>query len=355
MAANMADSYNTHAQCQHALIQTVKPLLEEAMTELFSEENFKAKPLRVGEFGCAMGGNSILPLQVIADQAFSAGCSSMSVLLGDLPSSEWRTTASTVTPEALGAHLPVYVHMCGRSHFEQITPDASLDVSYSFTSVNWLSENLTARLGAMPHCFHPTSARDNPEQRAIWLKLAAKDWATFVENRGKEMGIGGKMIISVCARVRGECSWYQANRALYDSVRELVPEYLSDRELADFVLPEHCRDKSEVEDPFLSDSCPFRLDKLAFSSTPCVHRELLRQGAITLEEFGAGVMDTILAYMTPMFVSCLHHGGASRGEAILSKARENAEALVRSDPDFYQLDQEQWTVVATRVAGSCMN
>mmetsp|Transcript_61083 Transcript_61083/g.145524 ORF Transcript_61083/g.145524 Transcript_61083/m.145524 type:complete len:407 (-) Transcript_61083:84-1304(-) len=399
---HMQDKYNEHSSSQRAVFEQAEPLFQQALHELSSRSaQNSGSVLRVADLGCSTGRNSIAPLQTVACHATASGYASMSVLLSDLPTTDWRTTALTVTPELLlsdcseqaggagvsasgspskkrrlpaaperqsasGMCMGVFVHLCGRSFYEQVAPDGSLDLSYSLVATHWMSKNLGPVLSGC-YATDPLHVPD-AEVRGRWKALGAADWGTFVACRAKELAEGGKLIASVSApHLNGDFPWSRAVHAFYMALQHELTRApaeeqgqeeedgrLTEAELADFIVPSCIRDRAEVEAPFLLPSAPFRVDALEFAVTKCVHREALRAGAITLQQYGSRIMDSVLAVIGPVFLSSLREGSTAsgRGEKIMSKARVRAEEIVRSDPDTYHLAQPNWLLLATRVAPS---
>ena len=141
--APMTSDYNQLNQSQSTVWKYAQPLFAKAMEDLPIGKCF-----RVGDLGCATGGNSIAPLTFVSSQLSTLSSTSttksttkLEVFLGDLPSNDWNTVVSTVTPEVITdghdrSPHDTFVNIVGRSFYDVCVPN--LDLSYSLVAVHWM-------------------------------------------------------------------------------------------------------------------------------------------------------------------------------------------------------------------------
>ena len=150
----MTSDYNKLNKAQSTAWKHVQPLFSKALQDIIANiqsNTCTESPeisLRVADLGCATGGNSIAPLTFVSSQLSTLSSSSttktitkLEVFLGDLPSNDWNTVVSTVTPEVITdghdrSPNDTFVNIVGRSFYDVCVPN--LDLSYSLVAVHWM-------------------------------------------------------------------------------------------------------------------------------------------------------------------------------------------------------------------------
>jgi hypothetical protein len=216
-SSSMKDDYNENNKSQsmlwdHAKQYFRKVLADESNDETSSKCSSSTATYCVAEFGCATGGNSVMPLRFVADNLFllsnsnkntdttSSQCTTESlgaleVLLIDRPENNWNIVTSTVTPESISSSR-IFISMIGRCFYEQCTMINSIDLSYSFAATHWMKSQPPPPITTGGGCMFPTCPvnNQNPNSIKIWREYAQNDLYEFTKARYRELKVGGHFI-----------------------------------------------------------------------------------------------------------------------------------------------------------------
>jgi hypothetical protein len=126
------------------------------------------------------------------------------IVFNDKPSNDWQCLTDTITThrESLVSagekQRNVYTLMLPRNFYEQVMPDAPVDMGFCFSSLNHLDEQT------------PGAAADNPMQEpALGLpksshgpvsETARRGFMRFINHRAKEFRSGASLIINLAGR-----------------------------------------------------------------------------------------------------------------------------------------------------------
>ena len=110
------------------------------------------------------------------------------LLFEDLPDNDFSVAAKTVNKH-FKDHPNVFPTFVGRSFYEQISADSSINCTGCFTAMHWMSRFP----GPVPGKFH------GEEENKEWAEQAHNDLVHFLKLRTRELRPGGVLFTSLCA------------------------------------------------------------------------------------------------------------------------------------------------------------
>uniref|UniRef100_A0A0G4FQR7 Uncharacterized protein n=1 Tax=Chromera velia CCMP2878 TaxID=1169474 RepID=A0A0G4FQR7_9ALVE len=249
----MSDDYNKKSRVQSGAWGSIQNLFAEATNRLkkngLSEGVYPASegPLRIADYGCSTGGNSVAPLSFIVSQFMqkdvktsgwqTAASKGFVIYLCDLHATDWRCTLSTVTREKIlqEAHKaiqgevpsspPLFVLAAPGSFYTPVVPPCTVDLAYCLVALHWLSSRPCeegASPGRGPYSGDMRNTR--PEVFAETCRIAANDWVTFLRHREKEMAPNGSFLILnvACPQRSGRFPWSDVSVVIKQAMLELA-------------------------------------------------------------------------------------------------------------------------------------
>ena len=289
MKLSMSDDYNENSRSQSSLWCLARELglFDEVLKgiprngippcETKAEETKAGESLvRVVEFGCATGGNSLGPLAFISNNALvghnnighhrNRKCNLLEILLVDRPENHWAIVAETVTPEAIVSHHranceegaesepeppenanPIDIDIDARfdpismirirnvpkCFYETCAPEASVDVAYSFAATHWMKNSpklpsIECSEEECPplvcHAMFPTCLANNCNRKSLerWTVEAQNQLRAFAASRNRELRVGGRFLGSFCCLEEGQGStpWSRLGKLVRDTAIE---------------------------------------------------------------------------------------------------------------------------------------
>jgi hypothetical protein len=330
--------YNKHAQAQGAANQHAVEIIARAVQAL--DLSRLGREIRIADYGCAQGHNSLLPiraaLEALAARGAVEAAATATVIHTDLPTNDWTTLFETVLTSAdsyVAGRPGVSVFAGGTSIYERIFPPGHIALGYSAITNHWLSRIPSA----IPD--HIWSARATGAVRQRWATQARRDWYDFLRHRATELVAGGQVVMvnsgaDAAGRSGAEPLVEAANAALLELVRDGT---LGAQEYAGMAIPTYYRTEREWREPFE--------DAAFVSEHPLIlrsYREFamddvyLAEYARTLDASAFAESDT--AFFRAAFEPVLLAGvRAARGEEVAQKV---GEALARKLADTLACDPE---------------
>jgi len=196
----------------------------------------KENPLPLGktqytfvDYGAASGHNSVLPLSTVIksvmghltshdSSSVTSGTPSFMVYLNDLLTNAWSTTFNN-TLSLRDAAPNVYLYASGRSFYDQVMPDSSVDFGVSFSAQQWMSSVPKIKN-------HITYLLADEEELAAVKQISRKDWETWLECRAKEMRPGATLFCVLPTSIEGGTSWSSIINPLDHCFCEMVRDGL---------------------------------------------------------------------------------------------------------------------------------
>lgn len=247
-------AYNRSSRVQAAGLAPAVALFEHAAQTVGLAE--PPQPIVIADYGASEGHNSLAPMAAaIGSLRRRSGTGrAISVVHTDLPENDFsglfRTLATDPESYCLGDPA-IFPCAIGRSFYEQILPSDTVTLGWSSWSIQWLSRAPVP----IPDHVQVAYSRD-PAARAAFAGQAAKDWRAFLEARGHELRVGGRLVVMTMATDdAGEFGYRPLLEAIHAGLAELVHEgVLSAAELHRMVIPTVGRSRADFMEPFDDDS-----------------------------------------------------------------------------------------------------
>ncbi|KAF8016896.1 hypothetical protein BT93_H2183 [Corymbia citriodora subsp. variegata] len=262
-------SYASNSLLQRKVLMMTKPIMEVAVTALFSTgaTNFPAS-LAIADLGCSTGPNTLFAVSEIISimidlcKATKQEPPEFQVFLNDLPGNDFNTIFSSFLPgfqeklrgqikskDGAWATLPCFFNGVPGSFYGRLFPRESLHLIHSSYSLHWLSQVPRGLEGNKGNIF---MARSSPSEvlRAYYEQFQ-RDFSTFLECRGQELVVGGRMVLTLVGRRSDdpsskECCYIW--ELLANALNEMVSEGLIEEEKLDsFNIPMYNPSPKEVQ------------------------------------------------------------------------------------------------------------
>ncbi|XP_030531736.2 salicylate carboxymethyltransferase-like [Rhodamnia argentea] len=210
-------SYANNSSLQRKVISMTKPIMEAAITALYSTagSTFPAS-LAIADLGCSCGPNTLFAvseiISIIIDicNAKKHELPEFQVFLNDLPENDFNTLFSNFLPrfqEKLSeqmlkyralAKLACFFNGVPGSFYRRLFPQESLHFIHSSSCLMWLSQVPRGLEGNKGNVY---IARSSPPSviRAFFEQFQ-RDFSMFLEYRGRELVVGGRMVLSLVGR-----------------------------------------------------------------------------------------------------------------------------------------------------------
>ncbi|KAF8779248.1 hypothetical protein HU200_002928 [Digitaria exilis] len=210
-------SYARNSTFQSAEQIRMKPMIEEAVTELCCNSTNLPKSMMIADLGCSCGPSALNLISVAVD-AIHRHClqlqqapPELGLLLNDLPSNDFNTAVKHLMAFQQkqnadkcerGSSPVVVASIVPGSFYGRLFTTGSMHLILSSNSLHWLSE--------APHDLVKNGIPMYHANKEQWQKMRTivldayarqfkKDFLLFLESRAQEMVPGGRMVISLTA------------------------------------------------------------------------------------------------------------------------------------------------------------
>jgi SAM dependent carboxyl methyltransferase len=186
-------AYNRHAKHQASGGAIIVPLLERVIAAMgFDGE----RPIVIVDYGAAQGKNSLGPMRKAIEGVRARVGVERAIIIyhEDLPINDFNALIETLhnDPDSYVANQSnVFPCAIGRSFYEQVLPQSSVDIGWSSYAAMWISRVPMA----VPGHFLPLRGPD--AVRAVFERQLAADWERFLCLRAREMRPGGRLVVSI--------------------------------------------------------------------------------------------------------------------------------------------------------------
>ncbi|XP_030459929.1 S-adenosyl-L-methionine:benzoic acid/salicylic acid carboxyl methyltransferase 3-like [Syzygium oleosum] len=263
-------SYANNSLLQRKVISMTKPIMEAAVTALFSTATgttFQAS-IAIADLGCSTGPNTLLAVSEIISimidlcKATEHELPEFQVLLNDLPGNDFNTIFSSFLPRfqeklseqmksknGVSTMLPCFFSGVPGSFYERLFPRESLHLIHSSYSLHWLSQVPRGLEGNKGNIYMARSSP--PKVLRAYYEQFQRDFSTFLECRGQELVMGGRMVLTLVGRRSDdpsskECCYIWELLAI--ALNEMVSEGLIEEEKLDsFNIPFYTPSPKEVQ------------------------------------------------------------------------------------------------------------
>ncbi|XP_022748092.1 benzoate carboxyl methyltransferase-like [Durio zibethinus] len=209
-AADHEISYANNSVLQKAVISKARPILEEAITDLFS----KTLPtsIKVADLGCSSGPNTFQIISQVIDiiheicHQEQLKLPEFQVLLNDLPGNDFNTVFSSVPgfyerlKKEKGEMLQDLCFIAGvpGSFYQRLFPSTSLHFVHSSYGLHWLSKVPQGIENNKGNIYMASSSPPNVFK--AYAEQFQKDFSNFLRLRSKEIMPTGRMVLTFMAR-----------------------------------------------------------------------------------------------------------------------------------------------------------
>ncbi|KAM7273488.1 hypothetical protein ACFE04_028152 [Oxalis oulophora] len=257
-------SYAKNSLLQEIVISKTKPILEDAIKEMFGVTNLTMPTFTVAELGCSSGPNTLLTISYIIDAVCRifqekniTKAPDFQVFLNDLPGNDFNKIFESLPDflQKLKKEKERLMSSCfisghPSSFYEMLFPSNTLHFVHSSYSIHWLSQvpnglvnkgNIYMAKNSPPHVFQ------------AYLKQYQKDFFLLLSLRAKEMVSDGRMVLTFIGRAMinpsesRDCCYHW--EALTKSLFGLVDEGLiEEADIDSFNVPIYTPHEEEVRE-----------------------------------------------------------------------------------------------------------
>ncbi|KAL6007163.1 hypothetical protein ACLOJK_032659 [Asimina triloba] len=280
-------SYAKNSALQRKVIAMAKPMVEEAVLEVYSRT--LPRSMGIADLGCSSGPNTLLVISevmdIIAGKCERAGRPSpeFQVYLNDLPVNDFNTVFRSLpdfyenlNKEKGDGFGPCLVSGVPGSFYGRLFPTKSLHFVHSSYCLHWRSQVLSImnedvgdqelinRLDLVPPGLQTVDgvalnkgniymSKTSPDVVfEAYLQQFNRDFSTFLKSRAEEMVTGGRMVLTLLGRKSPDPSckeccfiWELLEQALNDMVSEGLIE---EEKVDSFNLPLYTPSPQELKE-----------------------------------------------------------------------------------------------------------
>uniref|UniRef100_A0A0D9WPQ6 Jasmonate O-methyltransferase n=1 Tax=Leersia perrieri TaxID=77586 RepID=A0A0D9WPQ6_9ORYZ len=270
-------SYARNSAVQKTVQESMKTLIEEAVTGLFTTRNsYLVKNMVIADLGCSSGPNALTLVSAAID-AIHHHCvqqaklpPKISVFLNDLPNTDFNTVAkslATLKHSHEDFSYPIVITgIIPGSFYERLFACGSLHLVCSSNSIQWLSKAPDyLKESKTPMYDSDESLRLSRRQtvRDAYAQQFREDFTLFLNLRAQEMVSRGRMVVSLYVRCSDKPDfeftqpWIPVMVALSDmALRDMINKEKFDS----FHLPLYCPLDHEVN-KIIEDEGSFEINR----------------------------------------------------------------------------------------------
>ncbi|KAL3728464.1 hypothetical protein ACJRO7_033105 [Eucalyptus globulus] len=261
-------SYANNSLLQRKVISMTKPITKATVRALFStvDATFQGS-LAIADLGCSSGPNTLFAISEIITimidlcEATNHELPEFQVFLNDLPGNDFNTIFGSLLPRfkeklseqmkskyGASATLPCFFNGVPGSFYGRLFAQESLHLIHSSYSLMWLSQVPPGLEGNKGNIYMARSSP--PKVLRAYYKQFQRDFSTFLECRGQELVVGGRMVLTLLGRRSDdpsseECCYIWELLAI--ALNEMVSEGLIEEEKLDsFNIPQYTPSPKEV-------------------------------------------------------------------------------------------------------------
>ncbi|XP_038699293.1 S-adenosyl-L-methionine:benzoic acid/salicylic acid carboxyl methyltransferase 3-like [Tripterygium wilfordii] len=248
-------SYAKNSVLQREVINRMKPVIEEAITNLCN--TIRPTTLAIADLGCSSGPNTLyLVSQIIqvVERISEHESTAYQVFLNDLPTNDFNTIFKSLPSfqqqmkKLMGAG-PCLVNGVPGSFYGRLFPKNSVHFVHSSASIHWLSQvpyGLESNKGNI--CM--ASSSPTSVYKAYYHQFQ-KDFNSFLKCRSEELVAGGRMALTFMGRTSDDPCKHESSyilELLALALKQLVSERLiAEEKVQSFNFPQYSPSPTEVK------------------------------------------------------------------------------------------------------------
>ncbi|KAK3418775.1 salicylate carboxymethyltransferase [Eucalyptus grandis] len=349
-------SYANNSLLQRKVLLTTKPIMEAAVTALFSTAaaTFPTS-LAIADLGCSTGPNTLFAVSEIINimsnlcKATKQELLEIQVFLNDLPGNDFNTIFSRFLPrfqEKLSeqmkskngawATLSCFFNGVPGSFYGRLFPRESLHLIHSSYSLHWLSQVPRGLEGNKGNIYMSRSSP--PSVLRAYYEQFQRDFSTFLECRGQEVVVGGRMLLTLQGRRSDdlsseECCYIWELLAI--ALNEMVSEGLIEEEKVDsFNVPMYTPSPKEVRGEVQKQGS-FSIDCLEVSEVNWSVLDTNFNTNVVLEDEGYNMAKCMRAVFEPLLVE--HFGEEIIDEVFKRYRAQIVDAMSKEKTAFVNI------------------
>ncbi|XP_047974630.1 S-adenosyl-L-methionine:benzoic acid/salicylic acid carboxyl methyltransferase 3-like isoform X2 [Salvia hispanica] len=257
-------SYANNSLVHRKVISMTKPIIEEAITQVYSSVDAISNRFCIAELGCSSGPNSLVVaaelISTVHQLSRSHGLQlpEFQILLNDLPGNDFNSIFHSFLPQfrsqlnkQMGSNLaPCFVYGVPGSFYGRLFAANSLHFVHSSYSLMWLSKVPEGMEKCNKEEIYIGSRSPVLVINAYYNQFRV-DFDTFLKWRSEEVVGGGAMVLTILGRrsdnaASKECCYIWELLAL--SLKEMVSEGgIEEEKLHSFNIPQYMPSPAEVK------------------------------------------------------------------------------------------------------------
>ena len=339
--------YSTATKGAKDVIDGATPLLIDAVHRM--PDASPLTPFTLTDMGCADGGTSIDMIgQVVEAVRHRWPERGINVIYSDQPKNDYNTLFQIVygltdIQTYLTKTKGVHVLASATSFYQQILPEATLDLGFSATAMHWLSR----KPGNISN--HVQAVGAEGDELAAFAEQGRQDWENILLQRAKELRPGGRLVLVNFGK--DEDGRYLGNTGgvhMFNTFRDLwqrlaAKGVIHDSEFVGMTLPQYYKSVAEFTQPLSDISSPvyqagLRLEHWETRVVPCPFAVEFKQHG-DAERFAREYIPTLRSWTESTFKSGLSsERPEEERQEIIDHYYDTYESMVRESPEGHGMD-----------------
>ncbi len=348
IAMKGAGYYSARTKGAKDVIDNAAPLVLDVIARMDIAADAPAA-FSVADFGAADGGTSLELMGLIVGAVRARALRRpVTLTYTDLPRNDYsalfrNTQGMSNAGTFLRPYDDLYVFASGTSFYQQILPDAALDLGFSATAMHWLS----GAPGVISGHVHAVGARG--AEREAFAARGAQEWEAILLHRARELRPGGKLVlVNFGIDEEGRYLGNTVGANMFDIFNELWAALIADRiitaeEYRNTNFPQFYKTVAEFAAPFDDADGPVRAAGLALEHietrvVSCPYAAEFRANG-DLDAFAPAYIGTLRSWSETVFKNGLDAARpAEERQAIVDRFYDSYERRVRDEPEAHAMD-----------------
>jgi hypothetical protein len=334
-------AYDQHSALQAGVVRLAASRLEQAVRALPPAP--LGRPLCLVDYGSATGKNAVAAMTHLGTLiAQHQRAVPLALSFCDQPDNDWKALASRLH-DAFSGRDDVTFAMFPRSFYGRVLPDDCVDLGWSAIAVHWLSQKPNEPIDRL----WPHSALGS--RRAAFSARAQSDWSAFLEQRARELRVGGQLVVvAACSRSDGTST----ADAYLDVPWEVIGELersgdLMPDERSAMHVPTYFRSADEWKAPFADGALPLELVDYSEELLPDVLWDSYERSG-DRDAFAAAWVGWLRAFSEPLLASALRPSrDAAQRRTLLDEIYRRTTAHIANEPERARIP---WTLALLHAA-----